>query len=411
VTTYQGRSDLRLSPDQVESFAQRINSAVRLEVKQYGESADPVLDRDFSAMNARHVEIYFQSLADDRTPTGPELAELADAGRRRLLQGVPLESIFQAYRIGTRVLWECLVERADPEHLARLGELTFQFADLVSLAASDGYAQERERRSHSHEGAWRLFLTRLLSGDLTDEAAVTREGRHFGFDLGRTHVVALISPRDHARSTSVEQDLRLDRDQSQLQRYLPDAPAVVLRAGLVVVVPGDSVLDVTQTVLKALAGEIAGRQLSIGFGTPRGGPAGIVASYAEAQRAQALGSILQPTTVVSRYDELRLFDLFRAGEPIDAFVNEVLGKLIRRDQERHSEHARTLEALFADALNRKLAARRLRIHANTLTYRTKRIEQLLGGSLLDGEFCFRVQLALRLLPLSSLGRAEADTGT
>ncbi len=406
----RSRTPIPLTAHQVEEFAHRLNAAVRTEVATYGASADPVLDQDVSAMNARHVVLYFQALGEDRVPTPEELAELADAGRRRLRQGVPLESILHAYRIGARVLWSCLTEVAERDaDMARLGDLTFRFADMVSAAASDGYIQERARQAESHEGAWRLFLARLLSGELVDEDAVTREGRSFGFDLGSTHVVALVSHRDRTRPLTVAQDLGLERGRAQLQRYLPQAAAVVMRIGLVAAVPGDTVDEVGPAVLMALAGHTRDDQLSIAFGTPRAGPTGIVASYVEAQRAQALGSILQPTSLVSRYDELRLFDLFRTGESIDAFVNEVLGKLIRRDRERHTEHARTLEALFADALNRKLAAQRLHVHANTLTYRTKRIEELLGGSLLDGEFCFRVQLALKLLPLSSLGRNDPAT--
>ncbi len=412
VTPSRSTTRLRLAPSKVDEYARRLNAAVRAEVTTYGASADPVLDQDVSAMNARHVELYFRALGEARTPTPGELAELADAGRRRLRQGVPLESILHAYRIGARVLWSCLVEVAGPAaDMARLGDLTFRFVDMVSAAASEGYIQERTRQAESHEGAWRLFLARMLAGELVDEEAVTREARAFGFDLGSTHVVALISSRDRTRPHTVEQDLRLERGHTQLHRYLPQAASVVLRAGLVAAVPGDTVAEVAPAVLMALASETRGEQLSIAFGTPRAGPGGIVASYAEAQRAQALGSILQPTSLVSRYDELRLFDLFRTGESIDAFVNEVLGKLIRRDRERHTEHARTLEALFADALNRKLAARRLGVHANTLTYRTKRIEELVGGSLLDGEFCFRVQLALKLLPLSSLGRNDDATAS
>jgi len=394
------------TPEQVDAFAQRIRAAVRKDVEPYGDMSDPELDRDFSAMNARNVEIYFRSLAEDRTPSDKELGELADAGRRRLHQGVPLEAIFHSYRVGTRVLWECLLEIADPDDLGHLGTLTLQFAELVSSAASEGYLGERERRARSHEDATRLFLTRLLSGDLDDEESVIREGRHFGFDLDRAHVVAVVSPRTHSRQQHVERDLELSHGRSQLQRYRPDAPGVVMRAGLVVAVPDDSISDAVGTVLKALGGILAGQRFTVGIGTVRGGPAGIIASYAEAQRAQTLASILQPKSLVCRYDELQLFDLFRAGEQVDAFVNEVLGKLLKRDRERHTELAQTLEALFGAALNRKLAARRLGVHANTLSYRSRRIEELLGGSLLDGEFCFRVQLALKLLPLSKHGRTQ-----
>lgn len=357
-------------------------------------------------MISRNVEIYFHSLAEDRVPSESELAELADAGRRRLHQGVPLESIFHSYRVGTRVLWQCVLEIADPAELGRLGTLTLQFADLVSSAAAEGYLSERERRARSHEDATRLFLTRLLSGDLVDEDAVIREGRHFGYELDRTHVVAVISPRVRTSHQNVERDLQLSHGRSQLQRYRPDAPAVVMRAGLVVALPEGSISDAASIVLKALAPVLASQQFTVGLGTARGGPVGIVASYSEAQRAQTLASILQPKALVCRYDELQLFDLFRAGEPVDAFVTEVLGKLLRRDKERHTEFAPTLQALFGAALNRKLAARRLGVHANTLSYRSRRIEELLGGSLLDGEFCFRVQLALKLLPLSSYGRGD-----
>jgi sugar diacid utilization regulator len=398
-----------LRPEQVETYAQRINAAVRKDVEPYGGSSDPELDRDFSAMNARNVEIYFRSLAEDRVPSDQELAELADAGRRRLHQGVPLESIFHSYRVGTRVLWQCVLEIADSEDLGRLATLTLQFADLVSSAASEGYLGERERRARSHEEATRLFLTRLLFGDLDDEEAVIREGRHFGFDLAQTHVVAIVSPKALRRHLTVERDLELAHGRSQLQRYLPDAPAIVTRSGLIVAVPGDSISEVASSILKALAGLLKGQNFTVGIGTARGGAGGIVASYSEAQRAQALASILRPNALVCRYDELQLFDLFRAGDHVDAYVDEVLGKLLRRDRDRHSEFGQTLEALFASALNRKLAARRLGVHPNTLSYRSRRIEELLGGSLLEGEFCFRVQLAMKLLPLSKYGRAESES--
>ena len=408
MSSTQVRSRLLISPQQVEKFARRINAIVRKDVESYGEAPESELSRDLSAMVVRNVEIYFRSLAEDRVPSDQELAELANAARRRLHQGVPLEAIFQSYRVGARMLWQCLLEVAGGEDLGRLATLTLQFADLVSSAASEGYLEERERSARSHEDATRLFLTRLLTGDFEDEEAVIREGRHFGFDVAGTHIVTVVSPRVQGHAANVERDLELAHGRSQLQRYRADAPAVVIRSGLVAAIPGDSVPEVASTMLKALAGILGAQHFRIGVGTARGGPRGIVASYAEAQRAQALASILKPNAVIARYDELQLFDLFRAGEPVDAFVNEVLGKLIRRDRQRRSELVQTLEALFASALNRKLAARRLGVHANTLSYRSRRIEELLGGSLQEGEFCFRVQLALKLLPLATLGRSESD---
>lgn len=393
-----------INEQQVERFARRINAAVRHEVAPYGDAPDSELGRDLSTMVVRHVEIYFRSLSEDRMPSDAELTEIASAARRRLHQGVPLEAIFQSYRVGARMLWQCLLDVADNQDLGRLATLTLEFTDLVSAAASEGYLQERERQALSHEEATRLFLTRLLSGDFEDEDAVTQEGRHFGFDLSGTHIVAVVAPRVRGHGINVDRDIQLARGRAQLQRYRSDALTVVMRLGLIAAIPGDSIPEVSSTVLKALAAILKDQHFTVAIGTARGGPRGIVASYSEAQRAQALASILKPDAVLCRYDELQLFDLFRAGEPVDAFVNEVLGKLIRRDRERRSELSQTLAALFDSALNRKLAARRLGVHANTLSYRSRRIEELLGGSLQDGEFCFRVQLALKLLPLTKFGQ-------
>jgi DNA-binding PucR family transcriptional regulator len=174
----------------------------------------------------------------------------------------------------------------------------------------------------------------------------------------------------------------------------------VMQSGPVAVVPADSVAGMTADLLRALPRNVTAGAYAIGVGTLKTGAQGIFASYAEAQRSLALGAILQPTELVYLYDELKLFDLFSAGDQVDAFVNEVLGAVLRHDR-RDGRLIATLNVLFGAALNRKVAARRLGVHPNTLTYRIRRLEELLGGSLLSGEFCFRVQLALKLAPLAS----------
>lgn len=106
---------------------------------------------------------------------------------------------------------------------------------------------------------------------------------------------------------------------------------------------------------------------------------GLIASFEEARRAQALGAILRPEQPVHRYAALRVFDLFKEGEPVDGFVTEVIGRLLEQDRRRRTHNLATLQALFGAALNRKVAARRLGIHPNTLSNRLGRIEALLGA--------------------------------
>ncbi len=398
--------DITLTPDQIAEYARRIYAAVRREVAAYGAIDDAAMDRDFAAINRRNVELYFRVMSEERKPDVDELADFQSAAQRRLHQAVPLEAIFHSYHVGVRVLWECLLDHADGRDLGRLAALTLEYADCVTNAAATAYLEERERLSRSRQEATRLFFTRLFSNDFDDELAVQHEAQSLGYDLCGTHIVAVVAGAPVQSTARSHADLVLAQVREQVERVASGGPTILMRTGLVVAVPGDAVQDVIATIRASVAGQRdIHRHLVVGIGTPRAGVRGLVAGLMEAQRAQALGSILHPGDLIHRYDELRLFDLFKEGDAVDAFVQEVLGNLIERDRARNAHLAQTLDELFASALNRKLAARRLGVHPNTLSYRIHRIETLLDGSLLSGEFCFRVQLALKLLPLSRFGRA------
>lgn len=395
------------TPDQLDEYAHRIYQAVRAEVPAYAAISDAAVDRDFAAVNRRNAELYFRVLAEDRVPLPNELADLEYAAERRLHQAVPLEAIFQSYHVGMRVMWECLLEQAEGLDLGHLAILTLNYAEQVTHAAARAYLLERERVSRSQQEATRLFFTRLFSGDFDDEAAVVREAQSLGYDLARTHVVVLVTGSQPQGKASAEVDLVLAEVRDHLERFFPESPTVLMRAGVLFAVPGDSVRHILASVQAGVASATqTGRRLTVGLGTPRAGVHGLISSFHEARRAQALGAILLPAHVIYRYDELRLFDLFKEGEPVDAFVSEVLGKLVAQDAERGTHYLETLDALFAAALNRKVAAHRLGVHANTLSYRLNRTEEILGSSLLSGEFCFRLQLALKLLPLAGLANGK-----
>ena len=66
------------------------------------------------------------------------------------------------------------------------------------------------------------------------------------------------------------------------------------------------------------------------------------------------------------------------------------------DEQNDGDMARTLETYFSYLGNLARAAGALHLHRNSLSYRLRRIEELLGVSLEDAEACFRIQLALKL---------------
>lgn len=369
----------------------------------YGAISDPEVSEDFAEVNRLSVEVFFRSLSQDRRPAPEELALFENAARRRLYQAVPLEAIFHSYRVGVRVMWECLLEVAPQQDHGRLAVLALEYADRVSTAAAQAYVEERQRSLQSRHDAARLLLTRIINEVALEEPGLLSEARQLGLDLSSPNVVVLATGAQDRLRPSTRADLALAEVQTRLQEAIPEALAVLLSGGLVAVLPSEAAGLGEAVVERALA-ETRRREpahpLTVGVGSPGTGVAGLASSYREAVRAHALGGILHPASLLHRYSELRLFDLFKEGGPTDAFVREVLGPILELSGDRRDRLLETLDALFSAALNRRLAAARLGVHQNTLSHRVRRVEELVGGSLDSGELCFRLQLALRLLPLT-----------
>lgn len=412
MTISQRRPELDLDEVRTERFAHRLYVAVRQEVPAYAAITDPAMDRDFAEVNRRNVELFFRALGEDRVPTETELAVLGQSARRRLHQAVPLEAIFHSYRVGVRVLWECLLEVAPQQDHGRLAALALDYADRVSTATAQAYLEERQRTAQSRLDAARLLLTRIIHGETDDEGSALREAAQLGLVLDRPHAVLLVAAAPGVERATTESDLVLADVRNRLQAALPRMPTVLLSTGLVALVPSMQVPAAADVVDRALSGQRNPTGWMVGgIGTASIGIRGLAASHREAVRARALGALLHPDRPVHHYAELRMFDLFREGEVTDAYVREVLGPVLAVREPRRGNLLDTLEAVFGCALNHKQAAARLGIHQNTLALRLQQLEKLLGGSFSSGEFCFRTELALRLLPLAhDIARESSASG-
>lgn len=389
---------LQLSQEEVDDLARLLHDAINAEVPAYRRVPED-LEAELFDSNRLHVALYFRCLAEHRAPTKTELHGVAQRLRRRVHQAVPFDAMYRSYQVGTRLLWSCLVDRVGGEDLANLGNLALLYADQVTSAASAAYLEERERGARSQRTAAAVFLVRLVNDDLAaDDEATIREASALGYDLTRTHVAALVA--NVGRLTTPEQSIALNRIASGLGRYFINGPTALIPSGLAIAVDGDSADDVS-SMLRACIQDVAASPSAyqVGIGAPHSGPSGLVASFAEARRAQMLGSLLEPASPTHSYDHLRTVDFFKTGDSVEAYVKAALGPILVADNGKQHRLLETLETLFAVALNRKLAAHRLGIHPNTITYRIQRIEKLLGGSLLSGEFCFRLELAIKLLRL------------
>jgi sugar diacid utilization regulator len=81
---------------------------------------------------------------------------------------------------------------------------------------------------------------------------------------------------------------------------------------------------------------------------------------------------------------------------LQAFAESMLGTVHAYDEAHHSKLGGTLRSYMAQRCNVALAAKALHVHPNTVAYRLRRVEELVGIDLSDPQAMLHVQLALMI---------------
>jgi DNA-binding PucR family transcriptional regulator len=148
------------------------------------------------------------------------------------------------------------------------------------------------------------------------------------------------------------------------------------------------------------------------LGEPARGVAGFRASHEQAVHARRVARLEgRPAWGITRYGEVALQATVSTDiEQARAFAAHKLGRLFS-DDEKSRRLAATLEVYLGEQCSRIRAARRLGIHENTVSYRIRQAEEILGHSVQDDTLGLRVALAIApmLAPGNSDGRGPAET--
>ena len=142
----------------IEELARRMVAVFQAEIPAYSTLPETMLHGEIEEVSRRNLGLFFRSLIDDRGLSDEEMIPFCESARQRAAEGLPLEDLLRAYRLGGRLGWEALVNVALPEEqgtllpgVARL----MQYVDHLSDAVTEAYHEERrhlfsdeERRVH-----------------------------------------------------------------------------------------------------------------------------------------------------------------------------------------------------------------------------------------------------------------------
>ncbi|MBK1787285.1 helix-turn-helix domain-containing protein [Prauserella cavernicola] len=300
--------------------------------------------------------------------------------------------------------------------LASDGPLSDDHADAVRQAAEHA-AQILHREylfDELRRGRERELLRDLLSGDphLHGEAAQLLIEEEL---LMAGPAVAIVATVSHEQGQPLPENDRLGlaAGLEQCRRRVSPRTAVHLERadhGVLVVVQAersttrdiDEVAAVAHERIRAETGRDP-QDCQVGIGTQRRGLGEVHASYTEARRAMDVARVVPVHGAVVRFSRLGVFGLLAELPPAQLArnIHPGLHRLLEYDAD-GSTLTGTLEAFLNNAGDVRRTAAELNIHRASVHYRLRRIEEIAGVDLSDGNDRLDMHVGLKVAQLVQL---------
>ena len=305
----------------------------------------------------------------------------------------------------------CAERQGVTEDVATQVLLSLGAATIERLWTEARRAEEAPIRSTSE------LLTELLAADPGRSASLLNRARTLGVPVDGWHVVARLevdqaAGREDDAAAFVLQEmlgtlaLRTVRASGGTWHVARSESATIL-VRMYETDPGPGAIRSTARAVDRAVAEVArhlaDRTVRAGLGSVHAGAMGVRVSAAEARAALGAARVAGRAEPVTSYDLVglqRMLLEWYASDTARESVEMLLAPLERLGPRRAETAIRTLQAFLDEQGSVTRAARTLFLHRNAVTYRIKRISDLLGVDLKDADQRLALQLACRarLLP-------------
>ena len=332
--------------------------------------------------------------------------------------GVPLTSLTRSYRLAhaaTSRHFTAILSRhvADADELNLATELCsawmFAYVDAALCLVENVYTTERERWLRSAAASQAETIGTILSGQPIDIDVASRRLRH---DLRRVHIAAVAwrDTHEEGRDTLalLEAAIRDIAAAIGNQRPLVEPLGTLSVAAWI-----STNSEVPSRVLDELRFRTATAPgVRVAIGEPARGIAGFRASHVEALEAQRIARLAsRPQGSITRYSDVSLRALATANldQARDFVERELAGLAAGDDTTRRL--AATVRTYLDENGGRARTAKRLHIHENTVAYRLRQAEELLGRPLDERTLELRVALTLADLVVEASDASPGNPST
>jgi purine catabolism regulator len=306
------------------------------------------------------------------------------------------------------------------EHPPHNEELAFMAVEQAAIVVAMALTKERELAEV--EGRVRgEYLDDLVHGTYGDEAEAERRARHLGYPLHGRHVLLIVDIDDfrgYIRAKQISEDAIQALKREFLRRVTgmvrapyprallglrSDSVLVLLPVGAEVNGSTSRVHGLGTHVREAVAEWRPGFTVSVGYSGPVEAPTGVATAHREVRIVLDTLARFKRWSQVVAVPDLGLTGLLAgvSDDRLVEFAERHLGPLTEHDRTRSGNLLETLRA-YLETGEQQAAARRLKVHPNTLRYRLDRIREVTGVELENPETRLNLAVALRVHMLLAL---------
>ncbi|WP_141580080.1 helix-turn-helix domain-containing protein [Actinomadura sp. WMMA1423] len=355
-------------PDLVDEIVERIRAAIPAYARPPGSAYNRVLRTAVE----RNVLGFLDWLADPAEPLDRRDELCRKMGAFEAMEGRPLTVLQSAYRTATQVAWSRIRAMLDDRvasvlAVSALAEAVIDYMDEAAALSREGYEKARTEASEVRAAA-RLALLRALVAP----AASVEPDPDADWPLPDEVTLVALPPGTLPVCPLLDADVLLD----------PEDPAPYL------LVPGPLTGE-RRTMLEAA---LAGDRAAVGLTVPR---ARASDSLRWARRLLDLGDVLHDGTLTLSEDHLMSLWLLADGALMDQITRRGLAPLAPLSDRRRQPLVDTLAVWLRTRAPATRISEELGVHVQTVRYRMRVLEHLLGDELADPGTRFATEAALR----------------
>jgi len=339
------------------AITQRMLASFSASINGYRRLPRELLEGNIGEIIEHNLEVFRTTTLAGREPASVELEPFRVSARTRAAEGMPLEDLLHAYRLGGRLAWQAVVEAAEPEEQGGLllgAEILMRYIDLVSATVAQAYLDARQHAVSEEERRLRALLAALCEAEGAASADAAGLAALAGFPLAPSY-------RAFALTVGEEGAIR----HGQLAAELRGRGILALTDGE----RGSGLLAEGQELHPP-----AGALCAVEPAAPRGA---LSADLERVRLVVDLGRRLGLDGELSA-GEVALELLLAGGPDAAEHLEARVFAPLSGEAGRRAALQETLAAFLDAGADRRTTAASLHVHPNTLDYRLRRIEELTG---------------------------------